>query len=43
MTANIPDGYVAVARILGPRGVRGELKAEPLAPPEVLTARRPRS
>jgi 16S rRNA processing protein RimM len=29
-------GYVAVGRVLGPWGVRGELKVEPLAPKSVL-------
>jgi 16S rRNA processing protein RimM len=36
MAAEIPDGFVAVARIIGAWGVRGDVKAEALAPPEVL-------
>jgi len=32
----IPPGYVAVGRVLGAWGVRGELKIEPLAPESVL-------
>jgi len=41
MADEIPEGFVAIARILGAWGLRGELKAEALAPPEVLTAGRP--
>jgi 16S rRNA processing protein RimM len=37
----IPPGYVAVGRVLGASGVRGDLKIEPLAPPSVLRAGRP--
>jgi len=33
---DIPDGFVAVGRVLGAFGVRGEVKVEPLAPPEVF-------
>jgi len=32
----IPPGYVAVARVLGAWGPRGELKVEPLAPADAL-------
>jgi 16S rRNA processing protein RimM len=32
----IPDGYVAIARVIGAWGVRGDVKAEVLAPPTVL-------
>jgi 16S rRNA processing protein RimM len=35
-TGDIPDGFVAIARITGARGVHGEVKAEPLAPAEIL-------
>ncbi len=35
-SSDIPDGYVAVARILGAWGVRGEVKAEAMAPEAVL-------
>ena len=40
MAQEIPDGLVAIARIVGAWGLRGELKAEALAPPEVLTSGR---
>ncbi len=33
---DIAPGYVAVARVLAARGVHGDLKAEPLAPPTAL-------
>jgi 16S rRNA processing protein RimM len=33
---DIPDGFVAVARIVGAWGIRGDLKIGPLAPPAVL-------
>jgi 16S rRNA processing protein RimM len=36
MAGEIPEGQVAIARISGAWGTRGDLKAEPLAPPEVL-------
>lgn len=35
-----PPGYVAIARILGTRGVRGDVNIEPLARREVLVAGR---
>jgi 16S rRNA processing protein RimM len=38
--SEIPDGFAAIARIIGAWGVRGEVKAEPMAPAEVLTAGR---
>lgn len=31
-----PAGYVAIARILGARGVRGDFRVEPLAPSSIL-------
>ena len=40
MTEDIPDGFVAIARVLGAWGVHGELKAEALAPLEVLSSGR---
>jgi 16S rRNA processing protein RimM len=33
---DVRDGFVAVGRVLGAFGVRGDLKVEPLAPPEVF-------
>src|SRR3990172_8239772 len=36
----IPDGFVAIARVLGAWGLRGELKAEAMGPPEVLSCGR---
>jgi 16S rRNA processing protein RimM len=33
---DVPDGFVAVARVLGAWGQRGELKVQPLAPEDVL-------
>ena len=36
-SGEIPAGYVAVGRILAPFGVRGEIKVEPLAPPQTFT------
>jgi 16S rRNA processing protein RimM len=36
----VRDGFVAVGRILGAWGVRGDLKVLPLAPPEVLAVGR---
>jgi 16S rRNA processing protein RimM len=33
---DIPDGFVAVARVLGAWGLQGHLKVEPLAPPEIF-------
>jgi 16S rRNA processing protein RimM len=33
---DIPEGYVAIARVLGAWGVKGDVKAEPLAPRDVL-------
>ncbi len=32
----VPDGYVAVGRVLAPFGVHGEIKVEPLAPPQTF-------
>jgi len=32
----VPAGYVAVGRVLAPFGVRGEIKVEPLAPPQTF-------
>jgi 16S rRNA processing protein RimM len=37
MPQDIPDGYVAIARVLGAWGVRGDVKAEVMAPDAVLT------
>jgi 16S rRNA processing protein RimM len=37
---DIAHGYVAVGRVLGAWGVRGELKIEPLAPASALSAGR---
>jgi 16S rRNA processing protein RimM len=36
MPQDIPDGYVAIARVLGAWGVRGEVKAEVMATDAVL-------
>jgi 16S rRNA processing protein RimM len=36
MPAEVPDGFVAIARIIGAWGVRGDVKAEALSPPAVL-------
>jgi 16S rRNA processing protein RimM len=33
---DVPDGYVAVGRVQGAFGVRGDLKIEPLAPPQTF-------
>jgi 16S rRNA processing protein RimM len=38
--SEIPDGFAAIARIVGAWGVRGEVKAEPMAPADVLTTGR---
>jgi 16S rRNA processing protein RimM len=35
---DIPPGYVAVGRVLGAWGVRGDLKIQPLAPQSALVA-----
>jgi len=32
----VPAGYVAVGRVLAPFGVRGEIKVEPLSPPQTF-------
>ena len=36
-SGEIPDGHVAVGRVLAPLGVRGEIKVEPLAPPQTFS------
>ena len=36
-SGEIPAGYVAVGRVLAPFGVRGEIKVEPLAPPQTFS------
>ena len=38
MATEIPEGYVAVARVLGAWGVRGEVSVEPMAAAGVLAA-----
>jgi len=35
-SGGIPAGYVAVGRVLAPFGIRGEIKVEPLAPPQTF-------
>ena len=40
MATEIPQGYVAVARVLGAWGVRGEVSVEPMAAAGVLAAGR---
>ena len=32
----VPDGYIAVGRVLAPFGVSGEIKVEPSAPPQTF-------
>ncbi|HUF54335.1 MAG TPA: ribosome maturation factor RimM [Dehalococcoidia bacterium] len=34
--ADIPDGFVAVGRVRGAFGVRGDLKVKPMAPPQTF-------
>ncbi|MEX0682388.1 MAG: ribosome maturation factor RimM [Dehalococcoidia bacterium] len=33
---DVPPGYVAVGRVLGAFGVRGDIKVQPLAPPQTF-------
>ncbi|MCH8814140.1 MAG: 16S rRNA processing protein RimM [Chloroflexi bacterium] len=35
-TDEIPEGYVAIGRVIGAHGLRGDLKIEPLAPESCL-------
>ena len=39
-SGEIPAGYLAVGRVLAPFGVHGEIKVEPLAPPQTFDAGR---
>ncbi len=39
-TGEVPEGYVAVGRVLGAWGARGDVKVEPLSPAPVLAAGR---